>query len=252
MSKPMAAVEIQRQHILAVETDQGWLITRVLRTERVQYQHNFASLAGGAGTDYTVIKDSNNNEILLISKYEKNTIWQVFWGMHSTQIKVFWELPSGSERRGQLENDIGGNSHGVATEAVFGWLLDGRESPAGNPTDVGSFILLPNISVGIALFNPTNEREVVPRVTWYINKLWHNPLDPMKPGDAKLILAVLRAKERAHVYQPGVRPLEYGKWAATYGKLKPVKWDGKRAMVEDSVIGEDGKLIKIEMPAEVM
>lgn len=251
MSKPMAAALIQRQHILAVETDQGWLVTRVLRTEMVEYQHNFASLAGGVGTEYAVTKDSNTNEILLISKYEKNTIWQVFWGMHSTQIKVFWELPFGSERRGQLENDIGGNSHGVATEAVFGWLLDGRESPAGNPTDVGSFILLPNISVGIGLFNPTNERDVVPRVTWYINKLWHNPLDPTKPEDAKLILEVLRAKERAFVYQPGVRPLEYGKWAASYGELLPVKWNGKLATVDGKVIGRDGKLIELEIPAEV-
>lgn len=164
---------LREGHYAGLKFDEGWLFIQVVGTEYVELKpfvlrnnddERALIQAGESGSDTDEIRDSQDRKVLEPDDSERNSIFQIMYGVAPSRMRIFSLY--GRERNKSLQDfDEPGDP------AAF---VNGFDSPYNNPTQEAEVFYVNSMSpLRLQAYNPMDEDEEA-RLSFHINKLRYN------------------------------------------------------------------------------
>lgn len=180
-------------HYTGLKFDEGWWFVQVLATEYNEVKpvvmlnendNRDVIAAGTAATETDEVEDGNNNKILEPTDDDRNTIFQLMYGVAPSRIQMF-ELYGRDRNRAVQDYDEPGDP----APAVSGY-----DSPYNNPSRESELFYVNSMSpLRLQAFNPMDESTEA-RLSFHVNKMRYATVT-----DKSLMKAMLQGQQPARL-----------------------------------------------------
>jgi len=236
---PWEEAAVQEGELLGYLTNDGWLVARAIMVEDVPYDYaddevtRYPSIAAGQVSGPVTPgpipgRFMNADGLSTIYHENEDEIWQCFFGVSWPLTRVFLDYPYQS-RHGQLRDDIGGPAVQNTGASSWGWKFYGWQSRYGKETSISQFLLPYMVEIGVAIHNLASQAKA-PFVSFHLNKVKYDPLDPSNEKDAQLIVDVLKRRITKGVrvlWSPSVDGFNFKPGFRKIFTVDPVKLEGR-------------------------
>jgi len=184
-------------HYLGLKFDRGWWFTQVVGTEYVELKpfvllnenENRAVIASNtASVTNDEMEDSQDRKVLMPDDDERNTIFQIMYGIAPSRMQMF-NLYGRDRPKSVQDYDSPGEPSGYVT---------GFDSPYNNPSREAEVYYVNDMSpLRIQAYNPMDEPKEA-RLSFHVNKLRYTTVT-----DKSLMKAMLQGQQPARLVSLG-------------------------------------------------